>query len=148
MITQNKTVSNVSYIQNETMKQKQKYETVRETSCETRKSTIDIKALAIRVLERSRQITNETQLEPTVGVSQTKLETRTKIYETEGSASKFKNNINPSQTSVKQKLNIEDLLYIFEERISIMVFDGRLSEAEAINKAFFEIIKNNFLNTL
>jgi len=137
MITQNKTVSNVSYIQNETMKQKQKYETVRETSCETRKSTIDIKALAIRVLERSRQNTNET-----------KLETRTKIYETEDSASKFKNNINPSQTSVKQKLNIEDLLYIFEERISIMVFDGRLSETEATNKAFFEIIKNNFLNTL
>ena len=141
MITQNKTVSNVSYIQNETMKQKQKCETVRETNCETGKNAIDIKALAIRVLERSRQSTNETQLE-------TKLETRTKIYETEGSASKFKNNINPSQTSVKQKLNIEDLLYIFEERISIMVFDGRLSEVEATNKAFFEIIKNNFLNTL
>lgn len=121
MITQNKTVSNVSYIQNETMKQKKKCETVRETNCETGKNAIDIKSLAIRVLEGIERKQNET-------VRETNCETSTKNNETD----------------VKQKLNIEDLLYIFEERISIMVFDGRLSESEATNKTFLEIIKNNF----
>lgn len=120
MITQNKTVSNVSYIQNETMKQKQKYETQLETNCETGKNAIDIKALAIRVLKQKESNKSETQRE-------TKLETRTKIDE----------------TSLKP-INKGDLLYIFEERISIMVFDGRLSEVEATNEAFLEFLKNNF----
>ena len=121
MITRNNSVSNVSYIQNETMKQKQKYETQLETNCETGKNAIDIKALAIRVLEKSRQSKCETQIE-------TNCETSTKNNETD----------------VKQTLNIEDLLYIFEERISIMVFDGKMNESEATNKTFLEIIKNNF----
>ena len=125
MITQNKTVSNVSYIQSETMKQKQKYETTSETKYETRKNAIDIKALAIRVLEQSKGKQCET-------VCATKLETE----------------IKSSETQLKQKLNIEDLLYIFEERVAIMMFDGKMNETEATNQAFLEFLENNFLNTL
>ncbi len=128
MITQNKTVSNVSYIQSETMKQSKKYETTTETNCETRKNAIDIKALAIRVLKKKESNKSETVREPTVGVSQTKLETRTKTNE----------------TPPKQKLNIEDMFYQFEERVAIMMFDGGLSETEATNQAFLEFLKNNF----
>jgi len=134
MITRNNSVSNVSYIQNETMKQKQKCETRLgtnyETECakhiyegsrlQTRKNAIDIKALAQRVLEGRERKKNETDTE-------TKLETRIKIDE----------------TSLK-RINKEDILYQFEERISIMVFDGKMNETEATNQAFLEIIKNNF----
>lgn len=61
MITHNKTVSNVSYTQTETMKQKPKYETTIETNCETRNNTIDIKALAIRVPAYSKQHTESSK---------------------------------------------------------------------------------------
>ena len=136
MITQNKTVcrrepslknashcsvSNVSYIDNETMKQSKKYETTSETKYETRKNAIDIKALAIRFLEGREQKQTET-------VRETNCETRTKTNE----------------TPPKQKLNIEDMFYQFEERVAIMMFDGGLSETEATNQAFLEFLKNNF----
>ena len=126
MIHNGKTnVSNVLYIQSETMKQSKKYETTTETNCETRKNAIDIKALATRFLEGRERKQNET-------VRETKLETRTKTNE----------------TPPKQKLNIEDMFYQFEERVAIMMFDGGLSETEATNQAFLEFLKNNFLNTL
>ena len=121
MITQNKTVSNVSYIQNETMKQKQKYETVRETNCETGKNAIDIKALAIKVLKQKESNKSETQRETNCETS-----------------------IKTSETQLKQRQEKEDLLYQFEERISIMVFDGKIDESEATNEAFLEFLKNNF----
>ena len=77
------------------------------TKYETRKNAIDIKALAIRVLEQSKGKQGETVREPTVGISQTNCETE----------------IKSSETQPKQKLNIEALLYQFEERIAIMMFD-------------------------
>ena len=125
-------VSNVSYIQSETMKQNNKNETHIETKNETRKNAIDIKALAIRFLEGRERKQNETVREPTVGISQTNCETE----------------IKSSETQPKQKLNIEALLYQFEERIAIMMFDGGLYETEATNQAFLKFLKNNFLNTL
>ena len=129
MIHNSKTnVSNVLYIQSETMKQSKKYETTTETNCETRKNTIDIKALATRFLEGRERKQNKTVREPTVGVSQTNCETHTKL----------------SETPLKQKLNIEDMFYQFEERVAIMMFDGGLSETEATNQAFLEFLKNNF----
>ena len=110
-------VSNVSYIDNETMKHSKNNATQLETKCET----VDIKALALQVVQRKGHNKNET-------VRETQCETEIKI----------------SETPIKQKHKIEDLLYQFEERISIMVFDGKVNEMEATNQAFLEIIKNNF----
>ncbi|MFT4967910.1 MAG: hypothetical protein ACI9CD_000926, partial [Candidatus Deianiraeaceae bacterium] len=53
-----------------------------------------------------------------------------------------------SETPIKQRYNIEDILYEFEERVAIMMFDGGLSETKATNKTFLEISKNFFFNTL
>lgn len=116
MIHNSKTnVSNVLYIQSK------KYETTTETNCETRKNTIDIKALATRFLEGRERKQNKT-------VREANCETHTKL----------------SETPLKQKLNIEDMFYQFEERVAIMMFDGGLSETEATNQAFLEFLKNNF----